>query len=230
MDNGARRALIPLENKWNFLDVSADTIERVDPIFYGDPITAAMKSMGMNLWLNNIFIFKPQLPNVLFTYHTPALASRRGIDKYPPLSALSGQSCFSSRRRAVIMTTTLPNLRSRFRPGPGRWAMRPSDGWPSITSPMNRHLSWSRLWRRRNRRRSATSFQCPGSSMRLSTGWWREEGGGDKKNSSFHFSIECLFIPLYNQNVSNHSPVWMTLWPLHDDLMPQEQSPGYPMR
>jgi ATP-dependent Lon protease len=48
MDNGARRALIPLENKRHFLDVSADIIERVDPIFYGDPMTAAMKALGMN--------------------------------------------------------------------------------------------------------------------------------------------------------------------------------------
>lgn len=48
MDNGARRALIPLENKRNFLDVSADTMERVDPIFYGDPMTAAMKALGLN--------------------------------------------------------------------------------------------------------------------------------------------------------------------------------------
>lgn len=48
MDNGARRALIPLENKRNFLDVSADIMERVDPIFYGDPMTAAMKCLGMN--------------------------------------------------------------------------------------------------------------------------------------------------------------------------------------
>jgi ATP-dependent Lon protease len=48
MDNGARRALIPLENKRNFLDVSADIIERVDPAFYGDPMTAALKALGMN--------------------------------------------------------------------------------------------------------------------------------------------------------------------------------------
>ncbi len=48
MDNGARRALIPLENKRNFLDVSADIIERVDPVFYGDPMTAALKALGMN--------------------------------------------------------------------------------------------------------------------------------------------------------------------------------------
>ena len=48
MDNGAKRALIPIENKRNFLDVSADIVEHVDPIFYGDPKTAAMKSLGLN--------------------------------------------------------------------------------------------------------------------------------------------------------------------------------------
>ncbi len=47
MDNGARRALIPIENKRHFLDVSADIIEQVDPIFYGDPKTAAFKSLGL---------------------------------------------------------------------------------------------------------------------------------------------------------------------------------------
>jgi len=48
MENGARRALIPIENKRHFLEVSADIIERVDSIFYGDPMTAAMKALGMN--------------------------------------------------------------------------------------------------------------------------------------------------------------------------------------
>jgi ATP-dependent Lon protease len=47
MDNGARKALIPIENKRNFLDVSADIMERVDPVFYGDPMTAAMKGLGL---------------------------------------------------------------------------------------------------------------------------------------------------------------------------------------
>jgi len=47
MENGARRALIPLENKRHFLEVSGDIVERVDPIFYSDPITAAMKALGM---------------------------------------------------------------------------------------------------------------------------------------------------------------------------------------
>ena len=46
MDNGAKRALIPIENKRSFLDVSADIVEHVDPIFYGDPKTAALKVLG----------------------------------------------------------------------------------------------------------------------------------------------------------------------------------------
>lgn len=48
MDTGARRALIPIENKRHFLEVAADIVERVDPIFYGEPLTAAMKALGLN--------------------------------------------------------------------------------------------------------------------------------------------------------------------------------------
>jgi ATP-dependent Lon protease len=47
MDNGAKRALIPIENKRTFLEVSADIVEHVDPIFFGDPKTAAMKVIGV---------------------------------------------------------------------------------------------------------------------------------------------------------------------------------------
>jgi ATP-dependent Lon protease len=47
MDNGARRALIPLENKRHFLEVAGDIVERVDPIFFSDPMTAAMKALSM---------------------------------------------------------------------------------------------------------------------------------------------------------------------------------------
>jgi ATP-dependent Lon protease len=36
----------PLENKRNFLEVSGEIVERVDPIFYSDPMTAAMKSLA----------------------------------------------------------------------------------------------------------------------------------------------------------------------------------------
>ncbi|MCR4398829.1 MAG: protease Lon-related BREX system protein BrxL [Firmicutes bacterium] len=48
MDNGARRALIPIVNKRNFLDVDPGIMERVDPIFYGDPMLAALKGLGAN--------------------------------------------------------------------------------------------------------------------------------------------------------------------------------------
>ena len=47
MDNGARCALIPIENKRHFLEVPADIVERVDPIFYGEPFVAARKAMGL---------------------------------------------------------------------------------------------------------------------------------------------------------------------------------------
>jgi ATP-dependent Lon protease len=47
-DNGAKRSLIPIENKRNFLDVPGDVVEFVDPIFYGDPKTAAMKVLGLS--------------------------------------------------------------------------------------------------------------------------------------------------------------------------------------
>jgi hypothetical protein len=45
-DYGAKRALIHIENRRNFLDVSADIMEHVDTIFFGDPKTAAMKVLG----------------------------------------------------------------------------------------------------------------------------------------------------------------------------------------
>jgi ATP-dependent Lon protease len=48
MENGAKRALIPLENKRHFLEVAGDVLERVDPIFYADPLTAAMKALGIS--------------------------------------------------------------------------------------------------------------------------------------------------------------------------------------
>jgi ATP-dependent Lon protease len=47
-DNGAKRALIPIENKRSFLEVPGDVVEHVDPIFYGDPRTAAMKVLGLS--------------------------------------------------------------------------------------------------------------------------------------------------------------------------------------
>jgi hypothetical protein len=46
--NGAKKALIPLENKRSFLEVTGDIVEHVDPIFFGDPKTAAFKALGLN--------------------------------------------------------------------------------------------------------------------------------------------------------------------------------------
>lgn len=47
MDNGGKRALIPAENKRHFLEVDAEIMEQVDPIFYSDPVTAARKGLGL---------------------------------------------------------------------------------------------------------------------------------------------------------------------------------------
>ena len=47
MDNGAKRALIPVVNKRHFLEVSGDVIENVDPIFYGDLRQATFKALGL---------------------------------------------------------------------------------------------------------------------------------------------------------------------------------------
>ena len=45
MDNGARKACIPIENKRHFLEVPADIVEQVDPIFYSEPMVAAQKCL-----------------------------------------------------------------------------------------------------------------------------------------------------------------------------------------
>jgi ATP-dependent Lon protease len=47
-DNGAKRAIIPIENKRQFLEVSADIVEHVDPVFYGDPRAASLKAMNLS--------------------------------------------------------------------------------------------------------------------------------------------------------------------------------------
>lgn len=47
MDNGARRVLVPTANRRHFLEVPGDIIEKVDPIFYSDPISAALKAVGV---------------------------------------------------------------------------------------------------------------------------------------------------------------------------------------
>jgi len=47
MDNGGKRVLIPIASRRLFLEVPPDTLEKVDPIFYSDPLSAAMKALGI---------------------------------------------------------------------------------------------------------------------------------------------------------------------------------------
>lgn len=46
MENGARLALVSLENKRNFLKVSGDIVERVDSVFFSDSQAACAKALG----------------------------------------------------------------------------------------------------------------------------------------------------------------------------------------
>jgi len=46
-DDGAKKVMIPVQNKRNFLEVSGDIMEQVDPIFYSDPQTAVLKALGL---------------------------------------------------------------------------------------------------------------------------------------------------------------------------------------
>ncbi len=46
MENGARRALVPLENKRNFLEVSGEIIEKVDPVFYSISNQRVQRRLG----------------------------------------------------------------------------------------------------------------------------------------------------------------------------------------
>jgi ATP-dependent Lon protease len=47
MDNGGKRVLIPTGNRRQFMEVPGDVLERVDPIFYSEPLQAALKGLGM---------------------------------------------------------------------------------------------------------------------------------------------------------------------------------------
>ncbi len=47
MDNGAKRVLIPVSNRRQYLEVPPDVLESVDPIFYSEPLAAATKALGM---------------------------------------------------------------------------------------------------------------------------------------------------------------------------------------
>lgn len=48
MDSGAKRVLIPLSNRRDVLEIPPDILERVDPLFYSDPMAAVLKAIDMS--------------------------------------------------------------------------------------------------------------------------------------------------------------------------------------
>ena len=48
LDNGAKKVLIPVSNKRQFLEVPGDMLERIDPVFYSEPLGAALKAIGLS--------------------------------------------------------------------------------------------------------------------------------------------------------------------------------------
>jgi ATP-dependent Lon protease len=46
-DTGAKRVLIPSENKRDLADVPDEILNRLQPVFYTDPINAAIRAMGL---------------------------------------------------------------------------------------------------------------------------------------------------------------------------------------
>lgn len=48
MDNGGKKVLIPISNKRQLFEVPGDLLERVDPIFYSEPLAAALKAIGVS--------------------------------------------------------------------------------------------------------------------------------------------------------------------------------------
>jgi ATP-dependent Lon protease len=47
MDNGAKRVLLPAENKRDFADIPSDVLDKLQIIFHSDPINAAFRAMGL---------------------------------------------------------------------------------------------------------------------------------------------------------------------------------------
>lgn len=47
MDNGAKRVLLPIENKRDLVDVPGDVLDKLQIIFYSDPMNAAFRAMGL---------------------------------------------------------------------------------------------------------------------------------------------------------------------------------------
>ena len=47
MDNRAKRVLIPSENKRDFADIPSDVLDKLQIIYFSDPVNAAFRAMGL---------------------------------------------------------------------------------------------------------------------------------------------------------------------------------------
>jgi ATP-dependent Lon protease len=47
MDNGAKRVLIPAENKRDIADVPSEVLDKLQLIFFSEPVNAAFRAMGL---------------------------------------------------------------------------------------------------------------------------------------------------------------------------------------
>lgn len=47
MDSGAKKVMLPSENKRDFADIPSDILDKMDLIFYSDPVNAAFRAMGL---------------------------------------------------------------------------------------------------------------------------------------------------------------------------------------
>lgn len=47
MDNGAKKVLIPAENKRDFADIPSEVLDKLQIIFFSDPVNAAFRAMGL---------------------------------------------------------------------------------------------------------------------------------------------------------------------------------------
>ena len=47
LDSGGKKMLVPSENKRDLADVPDEILNKLQPIFYTDPINAAIRAMGL---------------------------------------------------------------------------------------------------------------------------------------------------------------------------------------
>jgi ATP-dependent Lon protease len=48
MDNGAKRVLLPTESKRALFDAPADVLDKLQIIFFSDPVNATFRAMGLD--------------------------------------------------------------------------------------------------------------------------------------------------------------------------------------